>query len=134
LTEETLVVLKPDAVQRRLVGTILARFERRGFNIKKLKLVTMSSSEAAEFYEVHKGQPFYPELMQFITSGPVVAVILEGRSAISVVRKMIGATDSVQAAPGTIRGDFGLGSRDNVIHASDSSESYSRESKIIFKS
>ena len=135
MVEQTLIVIKPDGVQRKLIGVILSRFENRGFTIKKMKMLTFTTTQAENFYSPHKEKPFFPGLVKFITSGPVVAVVLEGRTgvdAVSVVRSMIGATKSYEAAAGTIRGDFSLGLEDNVIHASDSAENFKRESKIVF--
>jgi len=131
-TEDTLVVIKPDGVRRGLVGEIIARFERKGFLIKELKMQTMSKALAEEFYSVHEGKPFFGELVAFITSGPVVGVILSGRDAVATVRRMVGATKSWEAAAGTIRGDFSLGYTDNTIHASDSAESFTKESGVFF--
>jgi len=125
-------MIKPDAVKRGLVGEIIARFERKGFKIKALKMKWLTKEEAEKLYEVHKGKPFFQELVDFITSGPVVAMILEGPSAIDVVRLMIGATDGRKAAPGTIRGDYALDIGANVIHASDSKEAYEREHRVFF--
>ncbi|MCL4339818.1 MAG: nucleoside-diphosphate kinase [Nitrososphaerota archaeon] len=130
--ERTLIVIKPDAVKRGLVGTILSRFELKGFKIIELKMITPSRELAERFYIIHKGKPFFNDLLDFITSGPVVAAILEGRNAIETVRLMIGSTDSSKAQAGSIRGDFGLGLTDNIIHASDSLESFNRESAVIF--
>lgn len=131
-TEDTLIVIKPDGVRRGLVGEIVARIERKGFIIKELRMQTMSKAVAEEFYSVHKGKPFFGELVAFITSGPVVGVILSGRDAVATVRRMVGATKSWEAAAGTIRGDFSLGYTDNVIHASDSAESFTKESGVFF--
>ncbi|MEE9586143.1 MAG: nucleoside-diphosphate kinase [Nitrososphaerales archaeon] len=130
--ERSLIVIKPDAVQRKLIGTILSRFENKGFTILKMKMFSFTREQAEEFYSPHRGQPFFPSLVKFITSSPVVALVLEGSVAVDVVRLMIGSTKSYEAAVGTIRGDFGLGLKDNVIHASDSAESFERESRIIF--
>ena len=127
-----MVVVKPDGVRRRLVGEVVSRFEKKGFAIIALQMLKFDSSLARNFYSPHIGKPFFPELEKFITSGPVVAVVLEGYNAVDVVRNMIGVTKSFEAASGTIRGDFGLGYTENVIHASDSSESFARESKILF--
>jgi len=127
-----LVVIKPDGVRRSLIGEIISRFEKKGFKIVALRLLAFDKDIANDFYSPHVGKPFFPELEQFITSGPVVAIIIEGANAVDVVRRMIGVTKSFEAAGGTIRGDFGLGYTDNVVHASDSQESYSRESKILF--
>ena len=130
--EQTLIVVKPDGFKRQLTGKVLARFEEKGFQIKNLKSYNFTKEKAQEFYSVHKDKPFFGELVSFISSGIVVACILEGNNAVSTVRIMIGATKSFEAAPGTIRGDFGLGFTDNIIHASDSSESFIKESRVIF--
>jgi nucleoside-diphosphate kinase len=133
-SEDTLIVVKPDAVRRGLVGQIVARFEAKGFVIKRLEMKTMSKAQAEDFYSVHSGKPFFPELVSFITSGPVVGCVLAGRDAVATVRRMVGATKSWEAAPGTVRGDLGLGLTDNTIHASDSAESFSKESRAFFRS
>jgi nucleoside-diphosphate kinase len=130
--EDTLIVVKPDAVRRGFTGEILSRFERKGFVIKRLQLVTMPRAQAEDFYSVHKDKPFFGELVAFITSGPVVGAVISGKDAVATVRRMVGATKSWEAAPGTIRGDFALGLTDNAIHASDSAESFGRESKVFF--
>ena len=134
VSEQTLIVVKPDGFKRRLTGKILARFEEKGFEIKNLKSYNFTKDKAEEFYSVHNKKPFFNELVSFISSGVVVACILEGNNAINTVRIMIGATKSFEANPGTIRGDFGLGFTDNVVHASDSSESFIKESRVIFNS
>jgi nucleoside-diphosphate kinase len=110
----------------------LTRFERKGFKLLRLRMFSFNTKLANEFYSPHVGKAFFPELERFITSGPVVAAVLEGDYAIDVVRRMIGVTKSFEAASGTVRGDFSLGYTDNVIHASDSTESFDRESRIIF--
>ena len=130
--EETLIVVKPDGVKRGLVGEIIARFERKGFVLKKLQMQTMSRDQAEEFYSVHRDKPFFGELVSFITSGPVVGVVLSGRDAVATVRRMVGTTKSWEAAAGTIRGDYSLGYTDNTIHASDSAESFTKESGVFF--
>jgi nucleoside-diphosphate kinase len=130
--EETLIVVKPDGVRRGLVGQILGRFEAKGFGVKRLLMQTLSKSQAEEFYSVHKGKPFFGELVTFITSGPVVGAVLSGRDAIATVRRMVGSTKSWEAASGTVRGDFGLGYTDNIIHASDSAESFTHEQAAFF--
>jgi nucleoside-diphosphate kinase len=130
--EQTLIVVKPDGFKRSLTGKVLARFEEKGFVIKNLRYYNFTKEKAQEFYSVHKDKPFFGELVSFISSGPVVACILEGNNAVATTRIMIGATKSFEAAPGTIRGDFGLGFTDNIIHASDSSESFIKESRVIF--
>lgn len=130
--EQTLIVVKPDGFKRSLTGKVLARFEEKGFLIKNLRYYNFTKEKAQEFYSVHKDKPFFGELVSFISSGPVVACILEGNNAVATTRIMIGATKSFEAAPGTIRGDYGLGFTDNIIHASDSSESFIKESRVIF--
>jgi nucleoside-diphosphate kinase len=134
VSEQTLLVVKPDAVKRRLTGKILARFEEKGFEIKNLKSYNFTKDKAEEFYSVHSKKDFFNELVSFISSGMVVACILEGYNAVNTVRMMIGSTKSFEANPGTLRGDFGLGFTDNIVHASDSSESFIKESRVIFNS
>jgi nucleoside-diphosphate kinase len=131
--ERTLVLIKPDGVRRGLIGEIISRFERKGLKIRALKMLWMNRKMAEEFYSVHKGKHFFEDLIKFITSGPVVAMVLEGDSAISVVRLMIGATDGRKAEPGTIRGDFSLSIQENLVHASDSPESFEREFRVVFR-
>jgi nucleoside-diphosphate kinase len=131
--EETLIVIKPDGIKRNLTGKILSRLEDKGFKIKDLKLFNFTIEKAEEFYSSHREKPFFNELVSFILSGPVVACILDGNNAINTVRLLIGSTKSFEAAPGTIRGDFGLGITDNIIHASDSSESFIKETRVIFR-
>jgi nucleoside-diphosphate kinase len=133
MSEETLIVIKPDAFERKLTGTILSRFENKGFLIKELKSYIFTKEKAEEFYSAHQNKPFFNELVSFISSSTVVACILVGENAINVVRQMIGSTRSFEAQPGTIRGDYGLGITNNIIHASDSYESFIKESKVIFK-
>lgn len=133
MTEQTLFIVKPDAVARHLVGQIITRFETKGFKINKLKMFTFSKAQAQEFYSVHSSKPFFGELVDFITSGPVVAAIIEGNNAVATTRILVGATKSYEAAPGSIRGDFGLGISDNIIHASDSKENFEKEAKVVFE-
>ena len=133
LTEQTLFIVKPDGVRRQLVGEIIARFEKRGFFIKELKMFTFTNELASEFYSIHKDKPFFEELLSYITSGPVVAVVIEGNNAVATTRQMVGATKSFEAEPGSIRGDFGLGFTENIIHASDSKESFEKEVNVVFK-
>lgn len=133
MSEQTLIVIKPDAVERKLTGTILSRFENKGFLVKELKSYIFTKEKAEEFYSAHQNKPFFNELVSFISSSTVVACILIGENAINVVRQMIGSTRSFEAQPGTIRGDYGLGITNNIIHASDSYESFIKESKVIFK-
>ncbi len=131
--EQTLVMIKPDGVKRRLIGEIISRFEKKGLRIKALKMHWFTREEAEEFYSVHRGKPFFESLIEFITSGPVIAMVLEGDNAINVVRLMIGPTDGREAPPGTIRGDYALSKSENVVHASDSPESAKKEISILFK-
>ena len=131
--ERTLVFLKPESVMRGLVGEILSKFEKKGFTIVGLKMVWLSREKAEELYEMHKGKHFFEELVNHVTSGPVVAMALEGPNTISVVRNMIGKTDPAEAGPGTISGDYGLTVTKNVIHASDSPENAERELRIFFE-
>jgi len=130
--QRTFVLLKPDAVRRGLVGTILDRFERRGLTITAMQLRTIDGELADRHYAEHVERDFYPPLRAFITSGPVVALILEGDQAVEVVRGLNGATDGRKATPGTIRGDFSLSNRENLVHGSDSWESAEREIAIWF--
>ncbi|MDT7875774.1 MAG: nucleoside-diphosphate kinase [Sulfolobaceae archaeon] len=130
--QRTFVMIKPDGVKRRLVGEIISRFEKRGLNIIGLKMVQMDRSIAEKLYEEHKGKSFFEELINYVTSGPVVCMVVEGDEAVSVVRKMIGNTDPKEAPPGTIRGDYALSKAENVIHASDSEEKAKREMSIFF--
>ena len=123
MSEQTFVMIKPDGVRRGLVGEVLKRFETKGFKILEMKQLTISPDLSKRHYEEHVDKPFYPGLEAFITSGPVVAFVLEGTKAVSVVRKMVGVTDSADAEPGTIRGDFSLEKGENIIHASDSIKS-----------
>jgi nucleoside-diphosphate kinase len=129
---QTLIIIKPDGFRRRLTGRILSRFEDKGFEIKKIKVLRFNKNLAKEFYSVHSGKPFFNELISTITSGTVIACIIEGNNAVDVVRLMIGSTRSFEANPGTIRGDYGLGITENIVHASDSAESFIKESKVIF--
>jgi nucleoside-diphosphate kinase len=131
--ERTLILLKPDCVQRRLVGTILARFEQKGLRLAAMKLLQPTRSLAEKHYEVHKERPFYPSLLSFLTSGPTLALVLEGREAVAVARNLIGATDGVKAAPGTIRGDFALSVQNNLIHGSDSVANAQQEIALWFR-
>ena len=130
--QRTLVLLKPDAVRRGLAGTILARYEAKGLAAVALELRHIDAAMADRHYADHVEQPWYPPLREYITAGPLVAVVLEGPTAIDVVRLMNGATNSAVAAPGTIRGDYSLSNRENLVHASDSPESASREIGLWF--
>ncbi|MEE8143670.1 MAG: nucleoside-diphosphate kinase [Planctomycetota bacterium] len=130
--EQTLVLLKPDAVQRRLMGQIIARFERKGLCIAAMKLMTIHRDLAEQQYAVHRERPFYSSLVSFMTSGPVVAMVLQGHSAVDVCRKLMGQTFGYQADPGTIRGDYGISNQFNLVHGSDSLESAKREIELFF--
>lgn len=131
-TERSLVLVKPDAVRRGLLGEVLARFERKGLVIEALELRTMDAALADQHYADHVEKAFYPPLKEFMTSGPLAALVLSGDEVIEVVRAMIGATDGRKAAAGTIRGDFSLSNRENLVHASDSPESAKRELALWF--
>ncbi len=131
--QRTFVMIKPDGVRRGLIGEIIARFERKGLKIKALKMKKLTREEAERLYDVHKGKPFFEELIEFVTSAPVVGMVLEGDEAVSVVRLMVGATDGRKAQPGTIRGDYALSIGENVIHASDSPERAEYEIKVFFR-
>jgi nucleoside-diphosphate kinase len=131
--ERTLVIIKPDGVQRGLAGEIISRFERRGLRIAALKLIQLPLELAQQLYAVHKGKHFYETLLQYITSGPVLVMVLEGRDVIEVVRRTMGATNPAQAAPGTIRADFALETGRNLVHGSDSPETAAYEIPIFFR-
>jgi nucleoside-diphosphate kinase len=118
--EKTFTMLKPDAVQRNLAGEIISRFEKRGLKLAALKMLQISREMAEEHYAEHKGKGFFEDLVSFITSGPVIAMVWEGQNAVQVVRKMLGSTDPQEALPGTVRGDYGLFTGNNIIHGSDS--------------
>ena len=130
--ERTLILLKPDAVQRGLTGRILARFDDKGLKLAALKLMRITPELAARHYEAHREKKFYAGLVKFMTSGPVVALVLEGNDAIKITRSMMGATFGADAAPGTIRGDFGVSRSFNLVHGSDSKEAAEREVKLFF--
>jgi nucleoside-diphosphate kinase len=130
--EQTLVLIKPDAMRRKLAGEILARLERRGLELRAARLVEVERDHAETHYAEHAEKPFYDELVEFITSGSTLALVVEGESAISVVRTTIGATDPVYAAPGTIRGDLALAMPDNLVHGSDGPDSAVREISLWF--
>jgi nucleoside-diphosphate kinase len=132
VTERTLVLIKPSGVRRGLIGDIISRMERRGLHIKVARLLAVTEEMAAQHYAEHVDKPFYAELAENITSGPVFAMVVEGPSAVSVVRRMMGATNPLDAAPGTVRGDLGLSVRENVVHSADSMESANREIAIFF--
>jgi nucleoside-diphosphate kinase len=130
--EKTLIIVKPDGVQRRLIGEVLGRFERKGMRIAAMKLMRITGELADQHYAEHVSKPFYPGLREFITSGPAVVFVAEGKNAITVGRTLVGSTDAGAAAPGTIRGDLGLSKSHNVVHASDGPDAASREISLYF--
>ena len=132
MRERTFVMLKPDAVKRKLMGRIIQRFEDKGLEIVEMRMLKMSRELAEKLYGEHKGKDFFERLIDFITSGRVVVMVIEGERAISVVRKMVGKTNPLEADMGTIRGDFGYSTPDNLVHASDSEESAKREIQLFF--
>jgi nucleoside-diphosphate kinase len=132
--ERTLVLLKPDCVQRRLVGRMIGRFEEKGLNLVAMKLMRVTAELAQRHYAEHVKKNWYPQLEAFITASPIVAMIIEGPEAVRVVREMVGATNGLKAAPGTIRGDFGTSQQMNLVHASDGPEAACREMDIFFTS
>ena len=133
MAERTLIIVKPDGVQRGLVGEILGRFERRGLKLAGLKLMFVSRTLAETHYAVHRERPFFADLIEFITAGPVVCAVIEGPEAITVVRNLVGATRFTEAAPGSIRGDYALDLTMNLIHASDAPETASQEVALFFR-
>jgi nucleoside-diphosphate kinase len=131
--DRTLILVKPDAFARGLTGEIIARFERKGLKIAALRHMTVSRELAESHYAEHAARPFFGELVDFITSGPIVAMVLEGAHAVKAARQVIGATDPLEAAPGSIRGDFAVEMGQNMVHGSDSGESAARESALFFE-
>jgi nucleoside-diphosphate kinase len=131
--EQSLIILKPDAVQRGLIGPILSRLEQRGLKFIGIKLLVVDEALARKHYAVHEARPFFPGLVQYITSGPVLAIAVSGTNVITTIRTMVGATNPVSAAPGTIRGDFALEIGRNLIHASDSPENGEKEIALFFQ-
>ncbi len=131
--EQTLVILKPNAVQRELIGQLISKFERRGMKITAMKLTRIPLKTAEQHYEEHRGKEFYKDLISFITSGPSVIMILESMDAVDIVRSMVGATNPAEAVPGSIRGDYATSPGHNMIHASDSGEAAEREIELLFK-
>lgn len=130
--ERTLILIKPDGVERRLIGEIVSRFERKGFKIAEMKMLQMTKELAEAHYSEHKGRPYYDRLINYITSGPIVAMVLEGENTVEIARMMIGKTSPLEALPGTIRGDFALNITINAVHASDSIENAEIEIKRFF--
>jgi len=131
--ERTFVMIKPDGIQRCLVGEIISRIEKKGLKIVAMKMMKIDMDLAKRHYEEHREKPFFEKLVNYVTSGPVVAMVVEGKNAIKVVRTLVGATNPAEATPGTIRGDFGMEIGRNIIHASDSEESAEREISLFFK-
>ena len=132
MTEQTLIIVKPDAVKRNLAEEILSRFKKKGFSVSKQKMLNFTTEMAKQFYSVHSSKPFFNELVSFITSGKVAVAIIEGGNVINVTREIIGKTNPKEADAGTIRGDFGISITENSIHASDSSESFDKEVNVVF--
>ncbi len=130
--ENTFLLLKPDAVQRGMIGRLISRIEEKGLKIVAMKMLQITPEQAARQYECHYGKPFYPSLVEFICSGPSVAMIIEGRGAISLCRRLMGSTSPENSQPGTIRGDYSLDVKHNLIHGSDSAESFAHEAKVYF--
>jgi nucleoside-diphosphate kinase len=130
--DRTLILVKPDAFERGLTGEIVARFERKGLKIVAMKHMVVQRDQAEEHYAEHREKPFFGDLVEFITGGPLVAMVLEGYEAVKAARQVIGATNPLEAAPGSIRGDFGLEVQTNLVHGSDSPESAARESRLFF--
>jgi len=130
--QRTLVLIKPDAVRRGLVGEIISRLERKGLKIVALRMLQMDKEMAERHYAIHKGKPFFEGLVEFITSGPLVAAVIEGERAVEAVRRLMGETNPLKASPGTIRGDFGLDIQQNLIHGSDSEETAREEIELFF--
>jgi len=130
--DRTLILVKPDAFARGLTGDIIARFERKGLRLVALKMMTLDEAMARRHYGEHEGKPFFEPLVTFITSGPLVAMILEGPSAVAAARNLIGATNGIEASPGSIRGDYALEVRRNLVHGSDSPEAAEREAALFF--
>ena len=131
--EKTLIILKPDTLKRKLIGEIITRFEKKGFEIKKIKMLVPTEEQVSLHYAEHVNKPFFQELKTYFTSGPVIVMIIEGINAVGISRKMLGATRAINAEPGTIRGDYAYLETENLVHASDSVESVYRESKIWFE-
>jgi nucleoside-diphosphate kinase len=132
VAQRTLVLVKPDGVKKGLIGEIISRLEKKGLKIAAMRMLQMDKALARRHYAVHDGKPFFAGLVDFITSGPIVAVVAEGEKSVEVVRKLMGETDPVKAAPGTIRGDYGLDIGENLIHGSDSEENAQNEIALFF--
>ena len=132
MAQRTLVLVKPDGVKKGLTGEIISRLEKKGLKIAAMRMLQMDKDLAREHYAVHDGKPFFAGLVEFITSGPIVALVVEGDKSVEVVRKLMGETDPIKAAPGTIRGDYGLDIQENLIHGSDSEENAQKEIALFF--
>lgn len=132
MVQKTLILVKPDGVQRGLIGEIISRIERKGLKIAALRMLQMDEAMARRHYAVHEGKAFFPGLVEFITSGPIVAAVVEGERSIEVMRQLMGETDPIKALPGTIRGDYGLDIGENLIHGSDSEENAQKEIALFF--
>ena len=132
MTGKTLIILKPDAIQRSLAGEIISRLEKKGLKIVAMKMVLLSREKAEKLYDIHRDKKFFNDLVNYITSGPVIAMIVEGNDVINVVRKLMGKTNGAEAEPGTIRGDYSTSIEKNLIHGSDSEESFKREMPVFF--
>ena len=132
-SEKTFVMIKPSTVARAMIGKVVTRIEDKGLKIVAMKLTWVTQEKAAKIYAVHKGKPFYDELVRFITSGPIVAMVIEGDEAVKIMRKLIGATNAKEAEPGTIRGDLAMSNQKNAVHASDSAENAKMEMGIFFE-
>lgn len=131
--EQSFVMMKPDAVQRSLVAEVISRLERKGLKICAMKMLKIDRELAEKHYGEHQGKPFYDELVRFVISSPVIAMVIEGENAVSIIRKLVGATKVEDAVPGTLRGDFGLHTTSNIVHASDSIQTAAREIRLFFK-
>lgn len=132
MSEQTLVLVKPDGVQRGLIGEVISRVEQKGLRVRRLELRSLSRELAQEHYGEHADRPFFGDLVEFITSGPLVAMVVEGPKAVASVRALMGATDPLEASPGTIRGDYAIEIGENIVHGSDSTESADREIALFF--
>ena len=130
--EKSMVLINPDAIQRELAGEIIARLEKKGLKIVAMKMLQMDKALAHRHYAIHKGKAFFDGLVDFITSGPIIAIVFQGKSAVAVIRRAMGETDPAKASPGTIRGDFGLDIEHNLIHGSDSAKNASKEINLFF--
>lgn len=131
--EKTFVMIKPDGVRRKLVGEIIKRIEDKGLELEDIKIIQLSKEQAEQHYSIHKNQEFFNDLIKYITSDPVVIIVVKGRNAVQAVRQLIGATDPIKALPGSIRGDFGFSIQENIVHGSDSKENAENEIKFFFE-